>query len=325
MKECVHCNTEFEPSRSDKVYCTDKCGVAFRSKRQRDRNRAKLPPKKCLFCNEDVNRPRKYKYCKDECFRAGMNEKSKAYCKRKVRERHAELPSLHCKRCEIQLKPSLNNYHVLKFCSPCAELYRDEWWQNYYEENKERLNTGNIKRHAIRMQDPEYREMFRLKSIENRAMQPKRFADCLACGNNFQVTRNNKNCSEKCLKIWARTQLNTPTAIMSRNLSRQLYRAITNKGSNWSKGLKLYGNVWTYFNFTIDEFRERFEFLFTKGMKWENMGLWHIDHIKPKASFNQEQLADPTSEDFKKCWELNNLQPLWARDNLKKGAKEMEG
>jgi len=32
-------------------------------------------------------------------------------------------------------------------------------------------------------------------------------------------------------------------------------------------------------------------------------------------------LSDPNSEDFKKCWALNNLQPLWAKDNLNKRDK----
>jgi len=43
----------------------------------------------------------------------------------------------------------------------------------------------------------------------------------------------------------------------------------------------------------------------------------HIDHIKPVASFNYT-----TTEcvDFKKCWALKNLQPLWATDNLSKGS-----
>ena len=55
---------------------------------------------------------------------------------------------------------------------------------------------------------------------------------------------------------------------------------------------------------------------FTEGMTWENYGKWHIDHIRPCASFN---LEDP--EEQKKCFHWTNLQPLWAQDNIRKGAK----
>jgi len=58
--------------------------------------------------------------------------------------------------------------------------------------------------------------------------------------------------------------------------------------------------------------------LFTKGMTIENHGEWHIDHIRPKASFNITCTED---EDFKLCWALENLQPLWALDNISKGAR----
>ena len=50
----------------------------------------------------------------------------------------------------------------------------------------------------------------------------------------------------------------------------------------------------------------------------DNYGKWHIDHIKPISSFNINGI---NSDDFKKCWSLNNLQPLWAKDNLQKGNK----
>lgn len=324
MKECKECKEPFSPTRKDNEYCKESCGVNFRSRSARDRNRAKLPLKKCLFCNEDVNRPRKYKYCSDKCFAAMGNERSKAHNKRKVREHHAKKPSIHCKRCKIQLKPTLRNYHVLDFCPPCKKIHYREREQKAYEENKEEQLAYFKERHATRMQNPEWvakkNERLRLRRLS----EPKTFVDCLVCGENFQRKRYNRNCSPKCRKIWERQYQNKPAAIMSRNLSRQLHRAIKLKNTNWSKGMDLEGNVWVHFSFTIDEFREHFESLFTKGMTWQSMGLWHIDHLRPKASFNQEQLADPTSDDFKKCWSLENLQPLWAKDNLKKGAKEMK-
>ena len=55
---------------------------------------------------------------------------------------------------------------------------------------------------------------------------------------------------------------------------------------------------------------------FKEGMSWENHGEWHIDHIKPCASFN---LLD--EEEQKKCFHYTNLQPLWASENLSKGCK----
>lgn len=58
---------------------------------------------------------------------------------------------------------------------------------------------------------------------------------------------------------------------------------------------------------------------FKDGMTWENHGEWHIDHIKPCASFN---LLD--EEEQKKCFHYTNLQPLWAADNLSKGYKYNE-
>jgi hypothetical protein len=67
---------------------------------------------------------------------------------------------------------------------------------------------------------------------------------------------------------------------------------------------------------SVQHVRDHLESQFTEGMTWENHGEWHIDHIKPCAKFN---LQDP--EEQKKCFHWNNLQPLWAKDNLSKGAR----
>lgn len=56
---------------------------------------------------------------------------------------------------------------------------------------------------------------------------------------------------------------------------------------------------------------------FKEGMTWANYGSeWHVDHIKPCASF------DLTSPDqLLICFSYDNLQPLWALENIKKGCK----
>lgn len=60
--------------------------------------------------------------------------------------------------------------------------------------------------------------------------------------------------------------------------------------------------------------RKHLESQFQDGMTWENRGEWHIDHIIPLASASSE------AELLKLC-HYTNLQPLWAFDNLSKGAK----
>ena len=60
------------------------------------------------------------------------------------------------------------------------------------------------------------------------------------------------------------------------------------------------------------------ELHFKPGMNWENYGVkgWHVDHVKPCASFD---LSQPSEQ--RRCFHFTNLQPLWWHENLSKGAK----
>lgn len=71
-------------------------------------------------------------------------------------------------------------------------------------------------------------------------------------------------------------------------------------------------------NYTLKQLKQHLESLFQPGMNWNNYGKWHIDHKIPISVFN---IVSYDCKDFKECWALHNLQPLWAKDNMSKGNK----
>lgn len=73
-------------------------------------------------------------------------------------------------------------------------------------------------------------------------------------------------------------------------------------------------------DFSIEDFRSHMERQFTEGMSWDRFlsGDIEIDHILPVSSFN---IVGPDCSEFKACWSLGNLRPLWKEDNNKKRSK----
>jgi len=64
---------------------------------------------------------------------------------------------------------------------------------------------------------------------------------------------------------------------------------------------------------TVKFLKKHLESQFKENMSWKNHGVhgWHIDHIRPCASFNFTKVKEQ-----RKCFNYKNLQPLWAKDNL---------
>lgn len=79
-----------------------------------------------------------------------------------------------------------------------------------------------------------------------------------------------------------------------------------------------YRKTFELLGYSIDELMKHLESLFTEGMTWNNYGEWHVDHKIPMSSFQFDTTEDL---EFKECWKLRNLQPLWGSDNLSKGTK----
>ena len=59
------------------------------------------------------------------------------------------------------------------------------------------------------------------------------------------------------------------------------------------------------------ELKEHIEKLFKPGMTWENYGEWNIDHIKEIHTFDCDTPQNIVNS-------LDNLQPLWQDENIKK-------
>ena len=103
---------------------------------------------------------------------------------------------------------------------------------------------------------------------------------------------------------------NDPAFRVVTNLRNRVYSAVmaVKAGKKTVSGAKLLG--------CSPEFLvKHLEDQFLPGMSWENYGLhgWHVDHVRPVASFSDPQ--DPN------CWHYTNLQPLWAEDNRRKSDK----
>jgi hypothetical protein len=85
------------------------------------------------------------------------------------------------------------------------------------------------------------------------------------------------------------------------------------------RGISKDNRTWKALSYTPQQLKEHLELQFDEKMNWDNYGsYWHIDHIYPQSLLPYESLED---DNFKKCWELNNLRPLEAIENIKKSNK----
>jgi len=101
----------------------------------------------------------------------------------------------------------------------------------------------------------------------------------------------------------------SPVFRLKLNLRRRLRGAL-------KPGTVKAAETFTLVGCTPDFLKRWLEKQFQPGMSWTNHGDWHIDHKRPCASFD---LADPAQQ--RACFHYTNLRPLWAEENILKGAQ----
>jgi len=216
-----------------------------------------------------------------------------------------------CKRCGIaktldefrQYKGRKGILYRRGRCIICEREEDAEYKRKYSDKIKLSNRKSKAKRkEQIKIYNKEYHEKNKVKLNEKRRIW------------RLNPAHNEKK-REYMRKYYIKKQKRDPLYALNKSIS--LYIRETLKNNGGSKKNRHWEDVVGY---TVLELRKHLEKQFIDGMSWDNYGTdgWHIDHIIPVAVFNY---SSPEHIDFKRCWSLSNLQPLWAKDNLSKGKK----
>lgn len=178
--------------------------------------------------------------------------------------------------------------------------YMKIYVKEYYKKNKSKILHANKK--------------WKIDNQEQWARYMKEYrmsVKTLEYNKNYRDTH--KEQTLKYAKKWRIKKYNNDIKFqLNVRLSNAIYTSIfgNKNGRHWE----------TLVDYTLDQLISHLEKQFKPNMSWENYGLhgWHIDHIRPIASFN---FNSPEDEEFKQCWALENLQPLWSEQNWKKSDK----
>jgi hypothetical protein len=109
----------------------------------------------------------------------------------------------------------------------------------------------------------------------------------------------------------------------TRKANDPLYKLVANfRTAIWTvlkeNNMDKYGHYFEILQYSPEQLATHLEKQFSEGMTWENYGDWHVDHKTPITAFNFQEIGD---NEFMKCWCLENLQPMWADENIKKSNK----
>lgn len=180
-----------------------------------------------------------------------------------------------------------------------------EYKRQYYLKNKQKLNKAGSDRYYASK-----------TKLEDRA--------CAHCCAVFSPKRkDNTFCTYSCgVKFWRQNNKESQSEYFKNlyhsNFDRRMSTCLRSRLLKALKGGIKSHKTKELLGCSIEELRVYLESKFQPGMSWNNWTKdgWHIDHIKPLASFD---LTDP--QQLKEACHYTNLQPLWAEENLRKGDK----
>ena len=215
-----------------------------------------------------------------------------------------------CSRCLIE--KSYSEYHknkstrtgISSYCKFCASQYKNQPHRKekakarekkYQIENKDSIKIRR-KIYSSSQKCKDARRAYRAKTREKDREYERSYREA----NRDKINSNIR-----------KRQMTDIQFKIKHSLRSRLYKTVTGKNKSTS--------VIDLIGCDIQFLLSYLENMFIEGMSWDNYGKWHIDHIRPCASFDLSNI-----EDQKICFNYKNLQPLWAEDNLRKGCKVID-
>lgn len=217
----------------------------------------------------------------------------------------------------------LYNIYMKKICENCGKIFETNNKNKRFccRRCKEKSKSKRI-RLGIRYDNVEYTKV------------------CIDCGKTFITKHYDKTRCDEC-KITHVRQTNREYYQTHKEYFKEYHKTYQQKRRKEDVEYKLKNNIHSriyralkrdgkskqhrtleYVDYTMGELKQHLESMFELDMTWENHGtLWHIDHIKPQASFkfvNEDGTENINA--IKECWNLSNLQPLYIKDNLSKSS-----
>lgn len=205
-----------------------------------------------------------------------------------------------CIKCGIEKDDDEFNFRDKKMgirhntCKNCVKEYKE-------------LNKNKIKK---------YQQEYDKQYYENNKK------DILEYNSNYYKGNKEKVLTQKNVRDTAR-RIAEPTYRLRKDCSRMIRAAIGNKNKS---------SILNYLPYTIEELKIHLEQQFEPWMNWSNWGnyniktwndndlitwKWQINHIIPQYKLPYASMVD---DNFKKCWALENLRPLSAKQNIIDGA-----
>jgi len=235
-----------------------------------------------------------------------------------------DLVKKKCMKCGIE--KNINEFYrnkstkdgLCSYCKNCTKKHN----KKYHCENRDALNKQkreHYQRNKIealikakdyyRKNKEKVREKNRKYNLENRREYYYQNKERIRGRERLYRKENPEKIHKKDGK-YSKKRRQNPQYRVSMNISRGISRSLI-KGKNkqhWEDIVE----------YTIFDLKEHLESRFSEGMSWDNYGFygWTIDHIIPISLWEFTSYQD---HEFKQCWALANLQPMWSSKNYSKG------